>query len=74
MTQNQAFFGACTLMKGIVDTVGYGGYTDFIYIFFLTAIYFVRLLFRNKKILLFLIKVPYPPYPDRICDFKYDVK
>jgi hypothetical protein len=24
MTQNQAFFGACTLMKDLVDTVGYG--------------------------------------------------
>ena len=45
MTQNKTFFGACTLMKGIVDTVGYGGYANFIYYFLFLLYIFVCLLF-----------------------------
>lgn len=48
MTQNKTFFGACTLMKGIVDTVGYGGSANFIYIFSFGYIYCLSTLFIYK--------------------------
>ena len=45
-----------------------------LYIYFLFCYIFSVYSLRNKKILLFLIKVPYPPYPDRTYNFRNKVK